>query len=212
MVEQTADHILVTDPQGVILYVNSAFERVTGYTRVHAVGQTPRLLKSGRHTRAFYEKLWQTMLAGETFRGTSVNRKKDGSFYYEDKVITPIKDASGKIIYLISIGQDVTERIKSEEGLEASEAALKIRVESLVAINAIADSVHRSLSCEAFIQRATEAIVQDTQAPSAAFFVLKLERWCWLLRMGFPAARWKSVFTLPTKAAFQERPLPKRVW
>lgn len=168
LVEQTADHILVTDPQGVILYVNPAFERVTD-TAEKMPWARRHVFKSGRHGRAFYEKLWQTILAGETFRGTSVNRKKDGSFYYEDKVITPIKDASGKIIYLISIGQDVTERIKSEEALEASEAALKIRVESLAAINAIADSVHRSLSYEAFIQRATEAIVQHTQAPSAAF-------------------------------------------
>ncbi len=201
LVEQTADHILVTDPQGVILYVNPAFERVTGYTREDAVGQTPRLLKSGRHGRAFYEKLWQTILAGETFRGTSVNRKKDGSFYYEDKVITPIKDASGKIIYLISIGQDVTERIKSEEALEASEAALKIRVESLAAINAIADSVHRSLSYEAFIQRATEAIVQHAQAPSAAFFVLNQDRLVLAASHGFSSSTLEVGSTLPIKGS-----------
>jgi PAS domain S-box-containing protein len=201
LVEQTADHILVTDPTGVILYVNPAFERVTGYTKEEALGQTPRILKSGRHNRAFYEKLWQTVLGGETFRGTSVNRKKDGSYYYEDKVITPIKDAHGQILYLISIGQDVTERIKAEEALESSEAALKIRVQSLAAINAIADSVHRSLSYEAFIHRATEAIVQHTQAPSVAFFVLNQDQLVLAASHGFSSSTLEVGSTLPIKGS-----------
>ncbi|MBK8903373.1 MAG: GAF domain-containing protein [Anaerolineaceae bacterium] len=201
LVEQTADHILVTDPQGTILYVNSAFERVTGYTKEDALGETPRILKSGKHNRAFYEKLWQTVLSGETFRGTSINKKKDGSLYYEEKVITPIKDASGAIVYLVSIGQDVTERMKASETLSTNEAALKMRVDSLATINAIADSVHRSPNYQDFIERATEAIVHHTQAPSVAFFVLYQDSLKLVASHGFTNSTLAAGSTLPIKGS-----------
>jgi len=117
-VEQTADSVLITDRDGVIEYVNPAFERITGHTRAEAVGRTPRLLRSGKQGAAFYQKLWQTILAGETFSEVLINRRKDGSLYYEEKTITPLKDASGRITHFVATGKDVTERMQTQERLQ----------------------------------------------------------------------------------------------
>ena len=84
-VRQTADIVVITDKDGKIEYVNPAFELETGWTLEEARGKTPRILKSGRHDRSFYERLWQTILAGEVFRGTLVNKKRTAS------CIIPIK-------------------------------------------------------------------------------------------------------------------------
>ncbi|MFZ1397288.1 MAG: GAF domain-containing protein, partial [Candidatus Promineifilaceae bacterium] len=122
LAEQTADHILVTDPDGLILYVNPAFTTVTGYTAEEVIGQNPRILKSGMHDKAFYKKLWDIVLSGQVFRGMSVNKKKDGTLYYEEKTITPVTDAAGKITHLISTGKDVTKRVEAQQALAKSEA------------------------------------------------------------------------------------------
>lgn len=90
LAEQTADHILVTDIDGTILYVNPAFEQLTGYCKEEVLGQNPRIMKSGLHDAEFYKEMWQTILSGQIFRGMTVNRKKDGAF------ITKKNDHSGK--------------------------------------------------------------------------------------------------------------------
>ncbi len=116
-VEQTADAIFITDARGVIEYVNPAFEMTTGYTRQEALGQTPRLFKSGRHDKSFYEDMWKTLLSGEVFRDVMVNRRKDGTLYYEEKSITPLLDEQGNITHFVSTGKDITERMQAEERL-----------------------------------------------------------------------------------------------
>ena len=109
VVEQTADNVYICDKQGVIQYVNHAFEEVTGYTKEEVIGQTPRLLKSGQHSQEFYQNLWDTILAGKVFRSQVINRRKDGRLYHELKTITPIKDAQGNITHFVSTGRDITE-------------------------------------------------------------------------------------------------------
>jgi diguanylate cyclase (GGDEF)-like protein/PAS domain S-box-containing protein len=116
--EQIADSVMITDRNGGIEYVNPAFERSTGYTRAEALGQTPRITKSGKQGAGFYKKLWQTILAGEVFSEVLVNRRKDGSLYYEEKTITPLKDIDGRITHFIATGKDVTERMQTQERLE----------------------------------------------------------------------------------------------
>jgi PAS domain S-box-containing protein len=76
--EQTADSVVITDREGLIGYVNPAFETTTGYSREEALGKTPRILKSGKHDRDFYKMLWDSILEGQPFRGTLMNRKKTG--------------------------------------------------------------------------------------------------------------------------------------
>ncbi len=117
-VEQTADAIIVTDREGVIEYINSAFETTTGYNRAQAVGQTPRIVKSGKHDQEFYALLWKTILSGQIYRNVFINRRKDGSFYHEEKTITPIKDDQGRITHFVSTGKDITERMQAQDRLQ----------------------------------------------------------------------------------------------
>ncbi|MBI3242556.1 MAG: PAS domain S-box protein [Chloroflexi bacterium] len=124
-VEQTADNVFICNRDGVIEYVNPAFEQLTGYTQAEAIGQTPRLLKSGQHASRFFEKLWDTILAGCVFRATFINRKKSGELYYEEKTITPLRDDHSNITHFVSTGKDVTERMRAEAALEKSEAELR---------------------------------------------------------------------------------------
>lgn len=108
-VEQTADTVVITDRQGLIEYVNPAFEKTTGYTREEAIGRTPRILKSGYHDRKFYMQLWKGLLAGKPFLGTIVNRKKSGKEYWAEQTITPVRDDGGQITHFVSVLKDVTE-------------------------------------------------------------------------------------------------------
>jgi PAS domain S-box-containing protein len=116
-IEQTADSVMVTDRQGVIEYVNPAFESMTGYARGEAVGQTPRLLNSGRQSPRFYESLWSTILRGESMRIVVTNRTKDGRLYDEDQTITPLRDGAGAITHFVSTGRDITQRRRTQEAL-----------------------------------------------------------------------------------------------
>jgi PAS domain S-box-containing protein len=113
-VEQTADIVIITDKEGLIEYVNSAFERVTGYTKAEVVGKTPRILKSGKHDQQFYEKLWKKILSGDVFSDVLINKRKDGRFYYAEKTITPIRDKEARIVNFVSTDKDVTERKEIE--------------------------------------------------------------------------------------------------
>ena len=111
-VEQTADAVVITDHQGTIEYVNPAFEHSTGYSSAEAVGKNPNILKSGLQTPQFYRDLWATLLRGEAFRGTIVNRKKNGELYHAEQTITGIRNGDGQIIHFVSVLKDMTERHK----------------------------------------------------------------------------------------------------
>ncbi len=115
--EQSADVVMITDRRGVIEYVNPTFEQVTGYAYAEVVGQQPSLLKSGRQGTGFYDNLWKTILAGEVFNDVFINRRKDGSLYYEEKTITPLTDAEGGVTHFIATGKDITERMQTQERL-----------------------------------------------------------------------------------------------
>jgi len=117
-VEQTADSVVITNREGVIEYVNPAFVTTTGFSPEAAIGKTPRLVKSGQHSPAFYEKLWSTILGGEVFRAVLTNRRQDGEIYYEEKTITPLRNANGEITHFVSTGKNVTARIRVEERLD----------------------------------------------------------------------------------------------
>jgi diguanylate cyclase (GGDEF)-like protein/PAS domain S-box-containing protein len=115
--EQTADSVMITDADGTIRYVNHAFEVYTGYSRDEAIGRLPSLVKSGEHDPDFYRRLWSTIRAGDSFRDTFINRKRNGELYYEEKTITPLQDETGRVHAFISTGKDVTEREEMERQL-----------------------------------------------------------------------------------------------
>ena len=114
-VEQTADTVMITNKQGIIEYVNPAFEETTGYSAIEALGQTPRLLKSGLHDEKFYKALWALLLAGKPFRGIIINRKKPGQLYWTAQTISSMKDENGEITHFVSVLKDVTELRKQQE-------------------------------------------------------------------------------------------------
>ncbi|WP_240308084.1 sensor domain-containing diguanylate cyclase [Thiohalospira halophila] len=115
--EQTADSVMITEPDGTIRYVNRAFENYTGYGRDEAIGRQPSLMKSGEHDAEFYRELWETIQAGQPFRATFTNRKRNGELFFEETTITPVQDETGRIRAYVSSGKDVTERVEMERQL-----------------------------------------------------------------------------------------------
>ena len=108
--EAAANSIAITDVCRAIQWVNPAFTRMTGYAREEAVGKNPRILKSGREGKSFYEDLWRTILAGNVWTGEITNRKKGGELYTEEMTIAPVRSATGEITNFVAVKQDVTER------------------------------------------------------------------------------------------------------
>ena len=114
-VEQSAEAIVVTDLEGTILYVNPAFETISGYSVEEAVGKNPRILHSGIHDESFYKKMWGTLGRGEIWTGHFINRRKNGSVYEEDATISPVRDPSGDIISFVAVKRDVTRMVSLEK-------------------------------------------------------------------------------------------------
>ena len=116
-VQRTPDPVVIASANGTIEYVNAAFEKITGYSAQEAIGQTPRIVKSGLHPEEFYRGLWDTILAGRPWWGTFVNRRKDGQLYFAEASIAPIFSPQGKITHFVSVERDITERKQAEKKL-----------------------------------------------------------------------------------------------
>lgn len=118
--EAAANAIVITDADAHIEWANPAFESLTGFDRREAVGRRPaELVKSGVHDKAFYEAMWQTILAGRVWRGEVVNRRRDGSLYDEELIIAPVPDEAGRITHFVGIKQDISERKRLAAELQA---------------------------------------------------------------------------------------------
>ena len=115
VIEQADVAIIITDTEGAIQYVNRAFELDTGYSQQDAIGHTPRILKSGEHPKEFYEDLWATITSGKTWHNTIVNKKKDGTIYYEEAIIFPLFDSENKITNYAGILRDITKEKELEK-------------------------------------------------------------------------------------------------
>jgi two-component system, cell cycle sensor histidine kinase and response regulator CckA len=105
---QAAEAVMMTTVDGSIIYVNPAFERITGFTAQEAVGRTPSILAADRQDRTLYTDLWQTILRGEVWRAEITNRHKDGTTFTWEEAITPLRDERGHLTHFIAVGQDVS--------------------------------------------------------------------------------------------------------
>ena len=120
-VEQAAETIVITDLQGTILYANPAFEKSTGYTRQEALGQNPRILKSGKQDAAFYKQMWGTLTRGDVWQGHFSNKHKGGALYEEEATISPVRDSSGTITNYVAIKLDVSRERQLEEQVQQAQ-------------------------------------------------------------------------------------------
>lgn len=117
----TASGVAVTDREGTIIWTNPAFSRITGYSFEELKGENPRVLKSGQHDNDFYRELWKTVLAGETWSGQFINKRKDGTLSYDESLITPVLNDHGEIKHFIAIKQEIGERLQLESQLRQAQ-------------------------------------------------------------------------------------------
>jgi len=127
IVEQSLNAIILTDCDGVIEYVNPAFEKMAGFSSAEVLGKTPNITKSGQHSKSYYQKMWHTLLQGQSWKGNFINKAKDGHLYEVEQTIFPIlSENNGKITGYTAIQQDVTERNRIQKQDEHAQ-----RLESL---------------------------------------------------------------------------------
>jgi sigma-B regulation protein RsbU (phosphoserine phosphatase) len=141
--ESTANGVLITDVQGNIVWVNRAFTGMTGYTQTEVLGKNPRILNSGKQEGSLYKVLWDTISAGNVWRGELINKKKDGSLYVEEMTITPLKNTNGEIASFIAVKQDITERKHAEEELRYERGLLRTLIDNLPDAIFVKDSACR---------------------------------------------------------------------
>ena len=130
-VEQNPASIVITSIDGAIEYVNQKFCDVTGYTVDEAIGQNPRLLKSGEMPFKVYQQMWSTLMAGKEWRGLFHNKKKSGELFWESASISPIRDAAGRISHFVAVKEDITERKQIEEALVRERMLLRMIIDNI---------------------------------------------------------------------------------
>lgn len=130
-VEQTRTSVMITDPQGVIEYVNSGFSELTGFQPEETVGQTPRLLKSGLNDPGLYESLWHTVKEGRIWSGEILNRNKNGELFWVHEVVSPVRDRDGRITHYVAMKQDITDRKRTERALADTESLFRTALDSV---------------------------------------------------------------------------------
>ncbi len=116
-VEQSGASVIITDRNGVIEYVNTAFTTITGYSREEAIGRNPGMLSANQTDSGVYADLWDMLKAGKTWRGELLNRRKNGEPYWDSVIITPVLGEQGDITNFVAVQEDVTERKKVEQTL-----------------------------------------------------------------------------------------------
>jgi PAS domain S-box-containing protein len=155
--ESAANAIVITERDGTIIWGNAAFTRLSGYPLEEVLGRKPNLFKSGAHDRAFYQTLWQTVLAGKVWSSEMINRRKDGSLYTEENTITPVRAKQGEITHFIAVKQDITERKRTEQ-------ALQERAKLAVLDAEVGSALTRGGTMAEMLRRSSEAIVRHLGA------------------------------------------------
>jgi PAS domain S-box-containing protein len=134
-VEASGHAVFLTDTEGRIDYVNPAFEAVTGYDETEVVGEPPRILDSGEMPDAFYETVWESVLAGETWEGEVLNRRADGRLYHAHQTVAPIVDERGAVDAIVAIQTDVTDRKERERSLRRYETIVEALNDAVYALD-----------------------------------------------------------------------------
>jgi len=130
-VEQSPVAIVVTDKNAKILYVNTSFTTISGYSTNETIGKNPAILKSGYHSKEFYQKLWSTILSGKEWKGEFYNKRKNGEFYWEAAIISPVVNDEGEITHFVEVKEDISEKKKIEELIKQQNELLQIMFDNI---------------------------------------------------------------------------------
>jgi PAS domain S-box-containing protein len=130
--ENVADAIEITDNTAKYLYVNAAFERITGYTQQEVLGQTPAaIMRSGKHSSEFYAEMFDTVAHGQIWNGLQVSKRKDGTLYDQEVTLSPILNADGLFTHIVAVKRDITDRLQSEARLKEAERRWRTLLEDM---------------------------------------------------------------------------------
>ncbi|MRR08727.1 PAS domain S-box protein [bacterium] len=142
--EAAANGIVITDADAVIEWANPAFCALTGWSIDECIGHKPKeLVKSGLQSQAFYDAMWKVILAGETWHGEVVNRKKNGELYHEELTITPVRNDEGKVSHFIAIKQDITRRKAEEAAARAAQRDIqRLLARNELLLNSAGDGIY----------------------------------------------------------------------
>jgi PAS domain S-box-containing protein len=162
-VEQSPVSIAITNPQGIIEYINPRFTRETGFGVAEAIGQSMKIVRSGQTPPETYRDLWQTIIAKRDWRGELLNRRKDDTLIWEEVSISPVLDAEGEIAHFIAVKEDITERKARGEALSHHNLVLEqeaqLRIRDLVTALADAEDAERKLrNSQSFVQGILDSV------------------------------------------------------
>ena len=121
VIHNTINPIQITDAEGMMVYVNPGFEKVSGYASSELIGRNPKILRSGKHSKEFWTGVWQHIISGKVWVGRIENRRKDGNPFFTELVISPIVDSRGVIAGYLGAHRDITEQIILEQQLVRSQ-------------------------------------------------------------------------------------------
>jgi protein-histidine pros-kinase len=195
-----ANGVVIADRLGTIVWVNAAVSDLTGYSSADLIGKNLGVLSSDAHDEAFYEEMRRVILSGDVWRGELVSMRKDGSFYHEEMIITPVMDARGHIAHFIAIKQDITPRKRAEEEilsaarfpsenpnpvlridrsgtlLHANEATYTVLGNWRLEIGKSAPPVLQEAVSEAFAKRISTTIESEHRERVFSFFIVPIEQ------------------------------------
>lgn len=135
-IEQSPVSVVITDLDANIEYVNDAFVRNSGYSRDEVIGQNPRLMQSGKTTKETYADLWTTLTSGQVWKGTLIDKRKNGEEYIESALIAPVRQSDDRVTHYVGIKEDITERIRIQQALEQES------VKNRVLLQNASDGIH----------------------------------------------------------------------
>ncbi len=156
--EAAANGIVITDCEGIVSWVNPAFTQLTGYSSKDMLGQTLRLLKSGKQDPSTYKKLWETIQSGQVWHDEMINRRKDGSYYTEEQTITPVRDTDNEITHFITITQDITARKQLEQQTQILHKTADRRASELAVLMRLGHAISANIDLETILETTYQSV------------------------------------------------------
>jgi PAS domain S-box-containing protein len=144
-IDQSSVSIVITNRDGLIEYTNPKFTETSGYSAEEAMGKNPRILKSGKHSDEFYELLWKTLTSGKVWNGEICNKRKNGTFYWENVYISPVEGEDGQISHYVGIKEDINEKKLLEETQRITLEISQISI-TKTSLNSFLKEVHKHLN------------------------------------------------------------------